>query len=47
MTEIEQQIYDDLSTAGWNLFTDTSAKLQVALHLAQLGYKKEGENKND
>lgn len=46
MTDIERQIYNDLSTAGWNIFTDSSAKLQVALHLAKLGYNKKGEKDN-
>ena len=40
MTEIEQQIYDDLSTAGWNLFTDKLAKIEVAQHLARKGYRR-------
>ena len=40
MTEIEQQIYDDLSTAGWNLFTDTLSKVEVAQHLARKGYRR-------
>lgn len=43
MTEIEQQIYDDLSTAGWNLFTDNLAKIEVAKHLARKGYKRPEE----
>ena len=43
MTEIEQQIYDDLSTAGWNLFTDNSAKIEIARHLARKGYKRPEE----
>jgi hypothetical protein len=43
MTEIEQQIYDDLSTAGWNLFTDTLAKMEVAKHLARKGYRRPEE----
>lgn len=43
MTEIEQQIYNDLSTAGWNLFTDTLAKMEVAKHLARKGYRRPEE----
>lgn len=43
MTEIEQQIYDDLSTAGWNLFTDDSAKRVIAQHLANKGWVKNTE----
>lgn len=43
MTEIEQQIYDDLSSAGWNLFTDNLAKIEVAQHLARKGYKRPEE----
>lgn len=43
MTEIEQQIYNDLSTAGWNLFTDNQAKLEVAQHLARKGWVKNKE----
>ena len=44
MTEIEQQIYEDLSTAGWNLFTDTLAKMEVAQHLAKKGYRRPEES---
>lgn len=40
MTKIEQQIYDDLSSASWNLFTDNLAKIEVAQHLARKGYKR-------
>lgn len=43
MTEIEQQIYDDLSTAGWDLFTDKLAKMEVAQHLARKGYRRPEE----
>lgn len=43
MTEIEQQIYDDLSTAGWNLFTDERAKVDIAQHLARKGWVKNKE----
>lgn len=38
MTEIEQQIYNDLGTAGWNLFTDERAKIDIAQYLARKGY---------
>lgn len=36
-----EQILNDLSTAGWNLFTDEHSKRQVARHLAILGYSKQ------
>lgn len=41
--QIEDQIYNDLSTAGWNLFTDEQSKRQVARHLARCGYSKQSE----
>ncbi len=41
--QTEDQIYNDLSTAGWNLFTDEQSKRQVARHLAMCGYSKQTE----
>lgn len=44
MTEQEQRIYNDLSAAGWNLFTSAQAKIEVARYLASLNYTKERKN---
>lgn len=35
-----ETIYNDLSTAGWNIFTSTQSKIDTAEHLANLGYCK-------
>lgn len=35
-----ETIYNDLSTAGWNIFTSAQSKIDTAEHLANLGYCK-------
>lgn len=35
-----ETIYNDLSTAGWHIFTSTQCKIDTAEHLANLGYCK-------
>ena len=35
-----ETIYNDLSTAGWNVFTSTQCKIDTTEHLANLGYCK-------
>lgn len=43
MKNFEMQIYNDLSTAGWNIFIDQWSKQAVATHLAKRGYRKQNE----
>lgn len=38
-----EEIYNDLSTAGWNIFNSPQEKLEVAEHLAKLNYRKESD----
>ena len=41
MEKVIDEIYNDLSTAGWNVFQGPAAKRDVARHLAFLGYRKD------
>ena len=38
---VEKQIYDDLSSCGWDIFVDQRCKRFAAEHLARCGYSKQ------